>query len=62
MDDWKTPMTQRVLRHFLLAVTSLFLAVSAHAQSLIRDTEIEHTLREWTDPTLEVAISSMTRR
>ena len=46
MDDWKTPMTQRVLRHFLLAVTSLFLAVSAHAQSLIRDTEIEHTLRE----------------
>ena len=55
MDDWKTPMTQRVLRHFLLAVTSLFLAVSAHAQSLIRDTEIEHTLREWTDPILEVA-------
>lgn len=30
-------------------------AVPAIAQSLIRDTEIEQTLREWTDPILEVA-------
>lgn len=48
-------MMTTVLRSFLLALTGLVLAAGASAQSLIRDTEIEHTLREWTDPILEVA-------
>lgn len=46
-------------RHFLkLAATAALAAVmaaSATAQSLIRDAEIEETLREWTNPILEVA-------
>ncbi len=46
-------------RHFLrLAATALAaaaFAVTASAQGLIRDAEIEETLREWTDPILEVA-------
>ena len=49
----------------------LLAASGASAQGLIRDTEIERTLRDWTDPILEVAglrpmmstsTSSMTRR
>lgn len=36
-------------------VLAMLVAGTAQAQSLIRDTEIEHTLREWTDPILEVA-------
>ena len=40
-----------------ILVASLVAAMSFHAkaQSLIRDTEVETTLREWTDPILEVA-------
>ncbi|NQY15405.1 MAG: hypothetical protein HRT81_16345 [Henriciella sp.] len=40
-----------------LALTVLWLAAAAPAlsQSLIRDAEIEQTLREWTDPILEVS-------
>ncbi|MEM7458861.1 MAG: M48 family metalloprotease [Pseudomonadota bacterium] len=41
----------------ILAVSVLWIATSlpALAQSLIRDAEIEQTLREWTDPILEVS-------
>lgn len=42
-------------RFVLIAALAWAASMSAHAQSLIRDTEIEHTLREWTDPILEVA-------
>lgn len=46
-------------RHFLrlaaTAMAAVAIAVTASAQSLIRDAEIEETLREWTDPILEVA-------
>lgn len=38
-----------------LLVIAVFSAVSAQAQGLIRDAEIELTLREWTDPILETA-------
>jgi predicted Zn-dependent protease len=48
-----------MLRHFakaaLAACAGLAVAMTASAQSLIRDAEIETTLREWTDPILEVA-------
>ncbi len=40
---------------FGLLVLLLGTALPARAQSIIRDTEIEETLREWTDPILEVA-------
>ncbi|MCR9270089.1 MAG: M48 family metalloprotease [Henriciella sp.] len=46
----------RLVQAFLLASTLwLATAMPALAQSLIRDAEIEETLREWTDPILEVA-------
>ncbi|MEM1149715.1 MAG: M48 family metalloprotease [Pseudomonadota bacterium] len=48
-------MTASFLRLFAMAALSAGLALSAAAQGLIRDTEIEETLREWTDPILEVA-------
>ncbi|MEO0465079.1 MAG: M48 family metalloprotease [Pseudomonadota bacterium] len=48
-------MTAAPMRFVLITLVSLFIAVAAQAQSFIRDTEIEHTLREWTDPILEVA-------
>ena len=44
--------------YFRLAVAvimSVWLVAAASAQGLIRDTEIEETLRGWTDPILEVA-------
>ena len=48
-----------MMKHFktLFAATLLWLAAAtpALAQSLIRDAEIEQTLREWTDPILEVS-------
>ena len=40
---------------FLGIVLWLSIALPAVSQSLIRDAEIEQTLREWTDPILEVA-------
>ena len=41
----------------LFAATTLWFvsATPMLAQSLIRDAEIEQTLREWTDPILEVS-------
>ncbi|MHA7858369.1 MAG: M48 family metalloprotease [Henriciella sp.] len=46
----------KMLRAFILGIVLwLGAAVPALSQSLIRDTEIEQTLREWTDPILEVA-------
>lgn len=46
----------KMLRAFILGII-LWLGAAAPAlsQSLIRDAEIEQTLREWTDPILEVA-------
>ena len=48
-------MANLISRTFLVALIALVASASAHAQGLIRDTEIEHTLRDWTDPILEVA-------
>jgi predicted Zn-dependent protease len=46
----------KMLRAFILGIVLwLGAAVPALSQSLIRDAEIEQTLREWTDPILEVA-------
>ncbi|WP_300378516.1 M48 family metalloprotease [Henriciella sp.] len=36
-------------------LTAIVMAMTVSAQSLIRDAEIENTLRQWTDPILEVA-------
>ncbi|MEO0714684.1 MAG: M48 family metalloprotease [Pseudomonadota bacterium] len=44
-----------LMRFVLAGLVSVAFAVQAHAQGLIRDAEIELTLREWTDPILEVA-------
>ena len=43
------------LRAALVAITGAAMAATASAQGLIRDAEIETTLRSWTDPILEVA-------
>ena len=43
-------MARTFLRYIAMAAVSLTVAVSASAQSLIRDAEIEETLREWTAP------------
>ena len=40
---------------FALTASALLALGSASAQGLIRDAEIEETLREWTDPILEVS-------
>ena len=48
-------MARTFLRYIAMAAASLTVAVSASAQSLIRDAEIEETLREWTDPIFQVA-------
>ena len=48
-------MSHRLLKILSAAAAGALLAVSASAQSLIRDAEIEETLREWTDPILEVS-------
>lgn len=45
----------RPLRGLLALALALVMAMPASAQALIRDTEIEHILREWTDPILETA-------
>ncbi|MEZ5947114.1 MAG: M48 family metalloprotease [Hyphomonas sp.] len=50
----RTPF-RHITRYAAMAAASLAVAVSASAQSLIRDAEIEETLREWTDPILTVA-------
>ncbi|MCA8903078.1 MAG: M48 family metallopeptidase [Hyphomonas sp.] len=48
-------MVRSSFRILALAAASVAMAFSASAQSLIRDAEIEETLREWTDPILDVA-------
>ncbi|MCA8905711.1 MAG: M48 family metalloprotease, partial [Hyphomonas sp.] len=48
-------MARNPIRLLALAAASLAVAFTASAQSLIRDAEIEETLREWTDPILTVA-------
>jgi len=48
-------MAKPFYRFFSALACILVVATGAQAQSLIRDTEIEHTLRSWTDPILEVA-------
>ncbi|MEL6955665.1 MAG: M48 family metalloprotease, partial [Pseudomonadota bacterium] len=48
-------MPAQFFRVFSALLVSLVFASAALAQGLIRDTEIEETLRDWTDPILEVA-------
>lgn len=48
-------MVAKLLRTVAAVTASTVLAFSASAQGLIRDAEIEETLKEWTDPILEVA-------
>ena len=48
-------MARNFLRAFAAMAASLAITVSASAQGLIRDAEIEETLREWTNPILGVA-------
>lgn len=48
-------MAAKLFRAVAAVAVSAVLALSASAQGLIRDAEIEETLREWTDPILEVA-------
>lgn len=48
-------MALKFIRIASAAAAAAILALSAGAQSLIRDAEIEETLREWTDPILEVS-------
>ena len=48
-------MARKFLRYLATAAVSLTVAVSASAQGLIRDAEIEETLHEWVDPIFEVA-------
>lgn len=48
-------MARTFLRYLAMAAAALSVAVSASAQGFIRDAEIEETLREWTNPILDVA-------
>jgi predicted Zn-dependent protease len=48
-------MTAKLFRAAAVFTASAVLALGACAQGLIRDAEIEETLKEWTDPILEVA-------
>lgn len=48
-------MMSTFLKTAAIGLLAMMLSFGAHAQSLIRDTEIEHTLREWTDPILVTA-------
>jgi predicted Zn-dependent protease len=48
-------MARQLLRLAATALAAAAFAFTASAQSLIRDAEIEETLREWTDPILTVA-------
>ncbi len=48
-------MAAKLFRAVAAAAVSAALALGASAQGVIRDAEIEETLREWTDPILEVA-------
>lgn len=48
-------MAAKLFRAAAVLAASAFVALGASAQGLIRDAEIEETLKEWTDPILEVA-------
>ena len=48
-------MARQLLRLAATSLAAAAFAFTASAQSLIRDAEIEETLREWTDPILTVA-------
>lgn len=48
-------MAHKVIRIITAVAATAIMAFSASAQSLIRDAEIEETIREWTDPILEVS-------
>jgi len=48
-------MAAKLIRAAAAVLASAVLVFGASAQGLIRDTEIEETLREWTNPILEVA-------
>lgn len=48
-------MAQMFFKALATLTASALLAFGAAAQGLIRDAEIEETLREWTDPILEVS-------
>jgi predicted Zn-dependent protease len=48
-------MAAQLIRAAAAVLASAMLGFGASAQGLIRDTEIEETLREWTNPILEVA-------
>jgi len=48
-------MANLISRSLIAALIACLATAGAHAQGLIRDTEIEHTLRDWTDPILDVA-------
>ena len=49
------PASRFALSSLLAIVVAILIALPSSAQSIIRDTEIEETLRSWTDPILEVA-------
>lgn len=48
-------MTAKLFRAVAAVAVTAMLAFGASAQSAIRDAEIEDTLREWTDPILQVS-------
>ena len=48
-------MTVPYFKTIVTVLAAVAMAATASAQGLIRDAEIENTLREWTDPILEVA-------
>lgn len=48
-------MTVSLWKTAAVGFCSIVMAITASAQSIIRDAEIESILREWTDPILEVA-------
>ena len=48
-------MAAKLFRAAAAVAVSAILALGASAQGMIRDAEIEETLREWTDPILEIA-------
>lgn len=48
-------MALRFFKPLFVALAGLAMAATASAQGLIRDAEIETTLREWMDPILEVS-------
>ncbi|MGH1422981.1 MAG: M48 family metalloprotease [Hyphomonas sp.] len=48
-------MARSLLKYVATTAAAVLMAATASAQGLIRDAEIEETIRNWTDPILEVA-------